>query len=179
MDRKTLNNSINSGFTLVEVVIVLVVLGILGSIAIPRFIDLQRQSRLVALQSIEGTLYSTTGIYRSYAGIQGVETGNIQVNGTSVKVHSGYPEGLWNGTFRYILDISAKSSYTSANARCANYPLCGVGNRSSIYSVAGTSGGRGVIIWPDGFRIRDKCFAYYYNPHNGNEPMIGVVDSGC
>lgn len=179
MDHRSTRRCKSSGFTLVEVVIVLVILGILAAVAIPRFVDLKRKSRLAIMQSIQGTLYSTAGIYSAYAGMQGVRTGNIQVNGHNVKIHSGYPEGHWNNAFRYILDVSTRSVQTSANARCQDHQFCGVGNRSTISGVAGTTGGKGVIIWPEGFRISENCFAYYYNPHNGNDPLIGVVDSGC
>jgi len=167
------------GYTLVEVVIVLLVLGILASIAIPRFVNLRSDALQGTLQGIEGALHSTTGIYQPLAAIRGVQTGNLLVNGTNVQFHSGFPEGHWNNTFRYILDISAKSGFTPAGTRCTRYRLCGVGNRRSIPAVAGTTGGRGVIIWPEGFLISERCFVYYYNRHDGSYPMIGVVDTGC
>jgi len=96
-----------------------------------------------------------------------------------VQLHSGFPEGHWNNTFRHILDISTRSGYTRANVRCTQYRLCVVGNRRSIPAVAGTTGGRGVTIWPEGYRISERCFAYYYNRHDGSYPMIGLVDTGC
>ena len=162
-----------------EVIIVLVVLGILASIALPKFVDLKRDATIATLDAIKGSLHSTTGIYQPLAAIRGVETGNVLVNGNNVQFHSGYPEGHWNNAFRYILDISSRSGYTRANARCTDYRLCGVGNRRSIPTVAGTTGGRGVIIWPEGYLISERCFAYYYNRHDGSYPMIGIVDSGC
>jgi len=167
------------GFTLVEVVIALLVLGILASIAIPKFVDLRRDALLGSLKGIEGTLHSTMAIYQPLAAIRGVKTGNLAVNGTNVLFHSGFPEGNWNRAFRYILDISTNSRNTGAGARCTQYRLCGVGMRTSIPTVTGTTGGRGVIIWPEGFRINERCFAYYYNRHDGSYPMIGVVDTGC
>ena len=168
-----------TGFTLVEVVVVLLLLGILSSVAIPRFLDLKRDALLGTLKGIEGALHSTTGIYQPIAAIKGVKTGNVLINGASVQYHSGFPDGHWNNTFRYILDISTDSGYTSANTRCTQYRLCGVGMRASIPTVAGTMGGRGIIIWPEGYRINERCFAYYYNRHDGNYPMIGLVDTGC
>ena len=169
----------NQGYTLVEIIIVLLVLGILASIALPKFVDLKRDALLASLKGVKGALHSTTTIYQPVAAIRGVDTGILSVNGKNVRFHSGFPEGHWNGAFRYILDISSRSGYTRANARCTDYRLCGVGNRRSIPTVAGTTGGRGVIIWPEGFRISERCFAYYYNRHDGSYPMIGVVDSGC
>jgi MSHA pilin protein MshA len=80
------------GFTLLEVVLVLLIFGILASIAIPKFVDLQRDARLGSMQAVKGALYSTTGIYRPLAAIRGVKTGNLLVNGKNVKFHCGFNE---------------------------------------------------------------------------------------
>lgn len=167
------------GFTLIEIVVVLLLIGIILSIAIPRFLNLRQDALLGTLKGIEGALHSTTGIYQPLAAIKGIKTGDLQINGVSVQFHSGFPDGHWNNTFRYILDISTSSGYTRAGARCTKYRLCGVGNRTSIPTVTGTIGGRGVMMWPEGYRINERCFAYYYNRHDGSYPMIGLVDTGC
>lgn len=168
-----------NGFTLVELVIVLLIIGLVSAVAIPRFINLKRDAVMSTLKGIEGSMHSTTGIYQPIAAMKGVKTGNILINGKHVQFNSGYPDGHWNNAWRYILDSSTSGGYTRANLRCENYRLCGVGMRSSIPTVAGTSGGRGVIIWPEGYQIADRCFAYYYNRHDGNYPLIGRVDTGC
>ncbi len=164
---------------MLEMIMVLILLGILGSFAIMRFMDLKQDAVLVTLQQVKGTLYSTTGIYTSVAAIRGVQTGPLLVNGVNVEFHSGYPDGLWNDAFRGMLEISTNSTSTPQNATCSNYRLCGTGNRNNIPSVPGTTGGSGVIIWPEGYKIANKCFAYFYNTHDGNEPLIGVLNSGC
>lgn len=167
------------GFTLVELVLVILLLGIISAIAIPRFLDLRKDAVIGSLKNIEGALHSTTGIYQPYAALKGVKTGEVEINGANIHFNSGYPDGHWNNAFRYILGASGKSRFTNANSVCSGYRLCGVGMRSSIPSVGGTSGGRGVIIWPEGYLIKERCFAYYYNAHDGNYPQIGIVDSGC
>lgn len=169
----------SNGFTLVEIVVVLLLVGLISSVAIPRFVDLKRDALIGTLKGIEGALYSTTGIYQPLAAIKGVKTGHVLINGASVQFNSGFPDGHWNNAFRYILDVSTDSGYTNANTRCSQFRLCGVGMRPFIPTVADTTGGRGVIIWPEGYRIDEKCFAYYYNRHDGSYPLIGVVDTGC
>ncbi len=158
---------------------VLIILGIVGSYAMMRFMDLQQDAVLVTLEKVKGTLYSTSGIYTSLAAIRGVKTGTIFVNGRNLRINSGFPDGVWNRAFRGMLEISTRNRFTNANATCANYRLCGVGNRRNILTVPGTTGGRGVVVWPEGYRIANLCFAYYYNRRNGDEPLIGVVNSGC
>lgn len=167
------------GFTLVEIVLVLLLVGILSSVAIPRFVNLRQDALIGSFKGIVGALHSTTQIYQSLAAIKGIKTGNLDINGASVQFHSGFPDGHWNNAIRYILDISTKSGYTRTGDRCTQHRLCGVGNRTSIPTITGTVGGLGVIIWPEGYRINERCFVYYYNRHDGSYPIIGLVDTGC
>lgn len=50
----------SNGFTLIELVIVIVILGILAVIAIPKFIDLTGTSNSAAIRSIAGALSSAS-----------------------------------------------------------------------------------------------------------------------
>ena len=55
------------GFTLIELVLVILILAVLAAFALPRFSDLSTDARLAALDSLAGTMQSTIGIVRSKA----------------------------------------------------------------------------------------------------------------
>lgn len=50
------------GFTLIELIIVIVILGILSAFAIPRFADLSSNARIGVIESISGSMKSVTAI---------------------------------------------------------------------------------------------------------------------
>lgn len=88
------------GFTLIELVLVIVLLGVLAAFALPRFADLSSDARLAALASVEGTMKSTIGIVKAKARAQGLSPASTNPGGTNqtsliIETEAGRAEVDW------------------------------------------------------------------------------------
>lgn len=51
-----------SGFTIIELVVVIAIIGILAAVALPRFVAMQREARIAKIQGIYGTIRSASSL---------------------------------------------------------------------------------------------------------------------
>jgi len=90
----------NAGFTLIELVIVIIVLGILAATAVPKFINLQDDAKVSAMKGVEAAVHSAANIVYSKAAIDGVETTaskGVSAAGSTVAIDFGYPSATSAG----------------------------------------------------------------------------------
>lgn len=104
------------GFTLIELIIVIVVLGILAVTAAPQFINFSGDARASALKGMEGSVKGATQLAYSKAAIEGVETqasASVRVKGnTNVALTFGYPAASEAGIIS-VLDGGFASDLSS------------------------------------------------------------------
>ena len=87
----------SAGFTLIELVIVIIILGILAVTAAPKFLDLQDDAKKAAADGVKAAVASSAQIVYSKAVILGLETsaaatGAVTVaDGKKVDLVYGYP----------------------------------------------------------------------------------------
>jgi MSHA pilin protein MshA len=79
------------GFTLIELVVVIVILGILAAFAIPRFARLDTSARVASVRALEGSLRSGSALARSLWLAQGTAPATVNMEGVVVDMTAGYP----------------------------------------------------------------------------------------
>ncbi len=81
-----------SGFTLIELVIVIVVLGLLAATALPRFSDLTTSARVASLNGLAGSLRSAASIAHATQLVNGTPSNTaVSLDGTNIAMSNGWP----------------------------------------------------------------------------------------
>ena len=143
-----------SGFTLIELIVVILILGVLAATIAPKFFNLGGSARAVAVKTFAGSLTSAAQMARALQGASGLTQGaTISVEGVNIGMVLGYPA------------VTAIASAIAYDTTTFSQVTVSATNYSFVISTAATTA---------------NCAASYSPPTAaGNVPTIVFTTTGC
>ncbi len=144
-----------AGFTLIELITVVVILGVLAAFALPRFAGLEGNARQAAVNGLAGSLRSGAALAHAQWLATGGSPATITMEGQSIAMDSkGYPTAAAGGVDKVLQSLNGYTAVPPTSGTTFSFTL-------------------------DGAPTPASCSANYALGTGGAAPAVTVTVSGC
>ncbi|MGI2132872.1 type II secretion system protein [Shewanella baltica] len=182
-----------NGFTLIELVVVIIILGILAVTAAPKFINLQSDARASTIQGMKGSIQGANSLVYSKAallGIEGAATGSVDVLGdtnNTVDPATGTADDVpvvygYMAATKAALEAGMDVKFNTGTSPSSAVPSDEVAADWIIDEATGTIWQRGAPadVAAAGSEPAKSCKIVYTQAASaGALPTITLTDNGC
>lgn len=168
--------SSQQGFTLIELIIVIVILGILAVTAAPRFINVSSDAKIATLEAMGGAMKSASDLVYSKALVEGLEKevlANVDIDGdgaTDIETRFGYPSGSRTNGITFAMGLNFDQEWSWAT----NF------SRSQVYATTASIANQSGFYINQTIIVPTDCYLIYNRAESlGDKPTLQYFTDGC
>lgn len=167
------------GFTLIDLVIVIVILGVVAAVAVPKFVNLASDARVATMNSLQGSIKTSMELVKVTAALRGSATSpNPELNfldmqGSTIRLWNGYPDRWWDGIGMTLQGAPA----IPGGGYLSTAPI--VFDKFTFYGYSNGTIPNGDAGWVLTAAPTPATCSLAYNYNGTGEPVLILRTSGC
>ncbi|PMO71068.1 prepilin-type N-terminal cleavage/methylation domain-containing protein [Vibrio splendidus] len=158
------------GFTIIELVVVIVILGIVSVTAASKFLNLQTDARISTLNGLKGGMEGASAMLygkTSALGLDKAASASINVEGDNISVVYGYPAAMNDQTWSQLIE----STFLDA--------VWGVGNADWYFTNSNDKDGKIIYAPASRKKVGENCYLEYQEATEATTPVFTLTTTGC